>query len=212
VEIRSPFPIVQHIRLYGDDRWTSPPVQAVGRQAGGSSTYAVVNCMTSHTQRSRYNLWHRSKISRCRSRTCRDHPCRTGRLSARPPVRLLSRDEIEQMLAAHRIVSRDGISPGHCANFASADLSGRISGLNLRGIRMDRAVLRGADFTEPSCNGKSDRRDFAGKCFDRGIIRCSAERANLVSAASRRLSQRRHGVRPTAGALPAGACPRTRPM
>src|SRR5712664_619945 len=68
--------------------------------------------------------------------------------SARPPVRMLSRDEIEQMLAAHRLYLETEWRQGHRANFASADLSGRdFSGLNLRGIKMDRAVLRGADFT-----------------------------------------------------------------
>src|SRR5438132_6022961 len=68
--------------------------------------------------------------------------------SARTPVRLISRDEIEQMLAAHRLYLESEYHKGHRADFASADLSGRdFSGLNLRGIKMDRAVLRGADFT-----------------------------------------------------------------
>src|SRR5437762_2555993 len=68
--------------------------------------------------------------------------------SARPPVRVLSRDEIEQMLAEHRLYLETEWRQGHRANFASADLSGQdFSGLNLRGIKMDRAVLTGADFT-----------------------------------------------------------------
>src|SRR5437899_5207918 len=68
--------------------------------------------------------------------------------STRLPVRMLSRDEIEQMLAAHRLYLETEYHQGHRANFASADLSGQdFSGLNLRGIKMDRAVLRGADFT-----------------------------------------------------------------
>src|SRR5713101_816752 len=68
--------------------------------------------------------------------------------SARPPVRMLSRDEIEQMLAAHRLYLETEYHRGHRANFASADLSGQdFSGLNLRGVKMDRAVLRSADFT-----------------------------------------------------------------
>src|ERR1700739_1670494 len=68
--------------------------------------------------------------------------------SARPPVRMLSRDEIKQMLAAHRLYLETERRQGHRANFASADLSGQdFSGLNLRGIKMDRAVLEGADFT-----------------------------------------------------------------
>src|SRR5271165_5219101 len=68
--------------------------------------------------------------------------------SARPPVRMLSRDEIEEMLAGHRLYLETEYHQGHRANFASADLSGRdFSALNLRGVKMDRAVLRGADFT-----------------------------------------------------------------
>ena len=45
--------------------------------------------------------------------------------SARPPVRMLSRDEIEQMLAAHRLYLETEYHQGHRANFASADLSGQ---------------------------------------------------------------------------------------
>jgi Pentapeptide repeats (8 copies) len=68
--------------------------------------------------------------------------------STRPPVRVLSADEIKQMLAEHRLYLETEYHQGHRANFTSADLSGRdYSGLNLRGIKMDRAVLRGADFT-----------------------------------------------------------------
>jgi hypothetical protein len=68
--------------------------------------------------------------------------------SARPPVRILSHDEIERMLAEHRLYLETEYHEGHRANFASTDLSGQdFSGLNLRGIKMDRAVLRGADFT-----------------------------------------------------------------
>ena len=68
--------------------------------------------------------------------------------SARLPVRMLSRAEIEQMLAAHRLNLETEWRQGHRANFASVDLSGHdFSGLNLRGIKMDRAVLSGADFS-----------------------------------------------------------------
>jgi hypothetical protein len=70
-------------------------------------------------------------------------------LPARKPVRVLSADEIEQILASHRLYLKTGYREGHRANFSSADLTGRdFSRLDLRGIRMDRAVLRGADFTE----------------------------------------------------------------
>src|SRR2546430_4474559 len=69
-------------------------------------------------------------------------------LAARTPVRVLSPDEIERMLAEHRLYLETEYHEGHRANFASTDLSGQdFSGLNLRGIKMDRAVLRGADFT-----------------------------------------------------------------
>src|SRR6266436_5605159 len=68
--------------------------------------------------------------------------------STRPLVRMLSRDEIERMLAEHQLYLETDYHKGHRANFASADLSGQdFSGLNLHGIKMDRAVLRGADFT-----------------------------------------------------------------
>src|SRR5438477_13175187 len=68
--------------------------------------------------------------------------------SARTPVRVLSTDEIEQMLASHRLYVETAYHQGHRANFSSVDLTGHhFSGLNLRGIKMDRAVLQGADFT-----------------------------------------------------------------
>src|ERR1700730_16322173 len=70
-------------------------------------------------------------------------------LSARIPVRVLSPDEIERLLAEHRLYLETEYHEGHRANFSSVDLAGRdFSGLNLRGIKMDRAVLRSADFVE----------------------------------------------------------------
>src|SRR6266404_3454498 len=69
-------------------------------------------------------------------------------LSARPPLRVLSPDEIERMLAEHQLYLETEYHQGHRANFSSADLTGRdFSGLNLRAIKMDRALLSGADFT-----------------------------------------------------------------
>ena len=69
-------------------------------------------------------------------------------LAARTPLRVLSPDEIERLLAEHRLYLETEYHQGHRANFASADLTGRdFSGLNLRGIKMDRALLSGADFT-----------------------------------------------------------------
>src|SRR5438270_12994071 len=57
-------------------------------------------------------------------------------LSVSTPLRVLSPDEIEQMLAEHRLYLETEYHQGHRANFASADLTGRdFSGLNLRGTR-----------------------------------------------------------------------------
>ena len=70
-------------------------------------------------------------------------------LADRKPVRVLSHDEVEQMLASHRLYLETEYHQGHRSNFASADLTGRdFSGLNLRGVKMDRAVLRRANFSE----------------------------------------------------------------
>src|SRR5438128_11058852 len=106
-------------------------------------------------------------------------------LSTQPLLRVLSRDEIERTLAAHRLYLETEYHEGHRANFASTDLSGQdFSGLNLRGIKMDRAVLRGADFTGTQLQranligavlqeARFDRADLSG-------ARLSG--ANLVSA------------------------------
>src|SRR5438309_5287780 len=90
-------------------------------------------------------------------------------LSARAPVRMLSPDEIEQMLAEHRLYLETEYHQGHRANFASADLTGRdFSGLNLRGIKMDRAVLRTADFTGAHLQAENIVGAIAERaCFDR---------------------------------------------
>jgi hypothetical protein len=85
-------------------------------------------------------------------------------LSAQRPIRVLPPDEIEQMLASHRLYLETDYHEGHRANFASVDLSRRdFSGLNLRGIKMDRALLRGADFTAADLRGANlDRSNVAG--------------------------------------------------
>ena len=63
-------------------------------------------------------------------------------------VRVLSADEVEQMLASHHLYLETEYREGHRANFSSTNLTGRdFSGLNLRGIKMDRALLRRANFT-----------------------------------------------------------------
>src|ERR1700730_8969093 len=83
-------------------------------------------------------------------------------LSARAPLRVLSSDEIEQLLAEHRLYQETEYHQGHRANFSSADLAGRdFSGLNLRGVKMDRAVVSSAASSWAplmSAKGKSDRR------------------------------------------------------
>src|SRR5205823_2467461 len=55
--------------------------------------------------------------------------------SVRTPVRALSPDEIERMLAEHRLYLETEYHQGHRANFSSADLTGRdFSGLNLSAV------------------------------------------------------------------------------
>jgi hypothetical protein len=94
-------------------------------------------------------------------------------------------DEVEQMLASHRLYLDTEYHEGHRANFSSADLTGRdFSGLNLRGIKMDRAVLRGADFT----GAKLQSANLIGAIlqearFDRAdLSRARLSGANFVSA------------------------------
>jgi hypothetical protein len=54
-------------------------------------------------------------------------------LSPRTPVRVLSPDEIERMLAEHQLYLETEYHQRRRANFSSADLTGRdFSGLNLR--------------------------------------------------------------------------------
>jgi len=68
--------------------------------------------------------------------------------SARAPIRVLSPDKIEQLLVSHQLYLETEYHEGHRANFSSADLIRRdFSERNPRGIKMDRAVLRGANFT-----------------------------------------------------------------
>src|ERR1700739_3404821 len=79
---------------------------------------------------------------------------RMADLSARRPVQVLSPDEIEQMLAPHELYLKTKYHEGHRAHFSSADLTGRdFAGLSLRGIKMDRALLKGANFTGADLRG-----------------------------------------------------------
>src|SRR5271157_3689828 len=92
--------------------------------------------------------------------------------SARPPVRVLSRDEVERTLAEHQLYLETEYHQGHRANFASADLTGQnFSGLNLRGIKMDRAGLRRADFTGAHLQSANLVGALAERvCFDRADL------------------------------------------
>jgi uncharacterized protein YjbI with pentapeptide repeats len=75
-------------------------------------------------------------------------------LPVRIPLRVLSPDEIEQMLASHRRYLHTEYHEGHRANFSSADLTGRdFSGLNLRASPDRSAGLRDAGLD------KADRGD-----------------------------------------------------
>src|SRR5215469_9179808 len=75
-------------------------------------------------------------------------------LGAQQPIRVLSSEEIAQMLASHRLYRESEYHEGHRANFSSVDLTGRdFSGLDLRGIKMDHAVLGGADFSRANLQG-----------------------------------------------------------
>src|SRR6266699_3424299 len=93
-------------------------------------------------------------------------------LSARTPVRVLSPDEIEGMLAEHRLYLETEYHQGHRANFSSTDLTGRdFSGLNLRGIKMDRAVLRVADFSRANLQSATLISAILQEaCFDRADL------------------------------------------
>src|SRR5260221_7378239 len=71
--------------------------------------------------------------------------------SVRRPIRALSSGEVEHRLASHRLYLQTERCQGRRANFASTDLPGLdFSGLDLRRIKMDRALLGIADFTR-SC-------------------------------------------------------------
>src|SRR6202011_462523 len=92
--------------------------------------------------------------------------------SARTPLRVLSSDEIERMLAEHRVYLETEYHQGHRANFSSADLTGLdFSGLNLRGIKMDRTLLSGADFTRAHLQSANlIGAVLQEACFDRGDL------------------------------------------
>src|ERR1700730_10247987 len=121
-------------------------------------------------------------------------------LSARAPVRVLSPDEIERMLAEHRLYLETEYHQGHRANFSSGDLSGRdFSGLKLRAIKMDRALLSGADFTGAHLQSANlIGAILQAACFDRGdLYRARVSGATLVSSSLEDacLARARDGVR-----------------
>ena len=104
------------------------------------------------------------------------------------PIRVLSAEEIAQMLASHRRYRESEYHEGHRADFSSVDLTGRdFSGLNLRGVKMDHAVLRGADFSGANLRGGNLIGAIGQQaCFDLAdLSRARLSGANLVSAALR---------------------------
>ena len=114
--------------------------------------------------------------------------------SARTPLRALSPDEIERMLAEHRLYLETEYHQGHRANFSSVDLAGQdFSGLNLRGIKMDRAVLKGADFSGAHLQSANLIGAILREaCFHRAdLSRARLNGANLFRPASRMLVLRR---------------------
>ena len=138
-------------------------------------------------------------------------------LSAREPVRVLSAEEIEQMLALHVLYLETEYREGHRANFASVDLTGRdFSGLNLRGIKMDRALLRGADFTGADLRGANLIGAMLQEArFDRAdLSRARLSGANLVSARleNARLARAEMEFAVMANAVLRGACLREADM
>ena len=122
-------------------------------------------------------------------------------LSASRDLRVLSRDQIEQILAAHRLYVETERRQGRRADLGSADLSGlNFSGLNLRRVKMDRAVLKGADFT----GARLERANLIGALLAHArldsadLTGARLSGANLVSASLRNalLDRGRDGVRP----------------
>src|ERR1700739_2347523 len=108
-------------------------------------------------------------------------------LSARTPLRVLAPEEIERMLAEHRLYLETEYHEGHRANFSSADLAGRdFSGLSLRGIKMDRALLSGADFTGAHLQSANLTGAIAERAyFDRAdLSRARLSGANLADSVS----------------------------
>ena len=106
-------------------------------------------------------------------------------ISVRTPLRVLSHDEIERALVEHRLYLETEYHQGHRANFASADLAGRdFSSLNLRGIKMDRALLKGSDFTEAHLQSANLVGAILQEaCFDRAdLSRARLSGADLVSS------------------------------
>src|SRR6516162_1001815 len=101
------------------------------------------------------------------------------------PIRVLSAEEIARMLASHRLYRATEYHEGHRADLSSVDLTGRdFSGLDLRGIKMDRAVLRGADFSGANLQATNLIGAIAQQArFDRAdLSRARLSGANLVSA------------------------------
>ena len=111
------------------------------------------------------------------------------------PIRVLSSEEIAQMLASHRLYRETEYHEGHRADFSSVDLAGRnFSGLDLRGLKIDHAVLRGANFSGANLRGANLIGVIAEQArFDHAdLSRARLSGANLVSASFEN-ARRAHG-------------------
>ena len=67
-----------------------------------------------------------SKIVPWQSATNRNHPCRDGRHFGPHTVRVISPDEIERMLAEHRLYLETEYHQSRRAHLSSTDLTARI--------------------------------------------------------------------------------------
>jgi hypothetical protein len=98
--------------------------------------------------------------------------------SASSGPRVLSHDQIEEILAAHRLYVETERRLGRRADFGSADLVRlNFSGLNLRRAKMDRALLKGADFTRTRLH----RANLIGALLARWPVRLFFSRSRLDS-------------------------------
>src|ERR1700726_226632 len=116
----------------------------------------------------------------------RPHSPFTGKhdFSARTPVRVLPLDEIEQMLAAHRLYLETERRQGSRADFGSAglsghDFSGLLKGADFTGAHFQRANLIGAILQE----ARLDHADLSGaRLSGANLVSASLQNACLAEA------------------------------